>query len=87
MSVISVRIPDDVRDALKEYCDRIESNPNAEIVIAVRRHIGMPTFEERIEWIEAQVAEISDRLKILERTNAIATPQFAQPDIQSNADG
>lgn len=78
MSVISVRIPGDVHAALKEYCDRIGSNANAEIIIAVRKHIGLPTFEERIEWIEAQVAEISDRLEILEQTSAIAKSEAAE---------
>lgn len=75
----TARFPDDVHAALKAYCDRVDSNPNAEIVLAVRKHIGMPTFEEKIEWLEEQVNEISDRLKALE-ANAIATQQSAQPE-------
>ena len=81
----TARFPDDLHAALKTFCDRINSNANAEIIIAVRKHVGLPTFEERIEWMEEQISEISDRLKILEQANAIATPQSVQPDIQSSA--
>ena len=80
----TARFPDDLHAALKEYCDRINSNANAEIIIAVRKHIGLPTIEERIEWMEEQISEIRDRLKAIEQTNAIATPQSAQPDTESN---
>jgi hypothetical protein len=87
MSVVqTARFPDDVHAELKAFCDRINSNPNAEIVTAVRKHIGMPTFEERLEWAEEQIAEISDRLKTLEQASAIANQQSAQHDIQSNVD-
>jgi hypothetical protein len=73
MSVIqTIRLPDDVHAAFKEYCDRVGSNPNAEGVNAIRKHIGMPTFEERLTSLEVQVNEVSDRLKALEQANAIA---------------
>lgn len=84
MSVVqTARFPDDVHAVLKEYCDRIGSNPNAEIVLAVRKHIGMPTFEERLTSLEGQISEISDRLETLEQTSEIATQQSALPDTES----
>lgn len=86
MSIVqSARFPEDVHAALKEYCDRIGSNPNAEIVIAVRKHIGMPTVEERLDALEVGLKDCIDRLKILE-TSAIATQQSSDSDIQSSAD-
>ena len=87
MSVVqTIRLPDDVHAAFKEYCDRIGNNPNAEGVIAIRKHIGMPTFEERLTSLEVQVNEVSNRLKTLEETNAIATQQSSDTDTQSNKD-
>ena len=85
MSIVqTIRLPDDVHAAFREYCDRIGSNPNAEGVNAIRKHIGMPTFEERLASLEVQVNEVSDRLKALEETNAIATQQFAQHDTDAS---
>ena len=81
----TARFPDDVHAALKKYCDRIGSNANAEMLIAVRKHIGMPTIDERVEIIEAGLKECFDRLKILE-ASAIATPQSPDIDIQSIQD-
>lgn len=80
----TARFPDDLHAALKEYCDRRGSSANAEIIIAVRKHLGLPTFEERVEFIEKQLAEISDRLKTLEQTNAISNQQFSAIDTQSS---
>ncbi len=80
----TARFPDDVHAAFKEYCDRVGSNPSAEIVTAVRKHIGMPTTEERIEAIEIGLKDCINRLNKLEQTNAIATPQFSDSDTQSS---
>lgn len=76
----TARFPDEVYEAFVEFCDRIGSNPNAEIVAAVRKHIGLPTLDERVDRMEIQITEISDRLKALE-SNAIATPQSSEHDI------
>ena len=81
----SARFPDDVHSELKAFCDRIKSNPNAEIINAVRKHINMPTIEERLGWMEDQIVEISDRLKSLE-AKAIATRLSSGSDTQSNQD-
>jgi hypothetical protein len=79
----TARFPDDLHAALKDYCDRRGSSANAEIIVAVRKHLGLPTFEERVEFIEKQLTEITDRLKALEKTSAIATQQFSGNDTQS----
>jgi len=81
----TARFPDDLHAALKEHCDRTGNSANAEIILAVRKHLGMPTVEDRLDSLEEGLRKCIDRLNRLE-ASAIATQQSSDTDIRSSAD-
>jgi hypothetical protein len=76
---LGLNISDELSEAIDKRLGETRQNKTDFVTSLLNKELGSleqsPSLSERIEWMEEQISEISDRLKVLEQVNAIAAPQ------------